>query len=74
MDPKITEYNQIEPLRIFVFQTIGIGNIAQLKFHTVHGENCSYGSYEREFGSPFFSHLMFIVFKFHEYEIGRQKS
>ena len=54
MDPKITEYNQIEPLRIFVFQTIEIGNIAQLTFRTVHGENCSYGSYERELDISFF--------------------
>ena len=42
-----------------------------LTFHSAHGENCSYGSYEQEFGYPFFSHLMFIVFKFHEYENGK---
>ena len=61
MDPKITEYNQIEPLRIFVFQTMAIGNIAQLTFRTVHGENCSYGSYERELDIPSFSQSRLIV-------------
>ena len=30
------------------FQTVDIGNIAQLTFHTVHEENCAYGSYERK--------------------------
>ena len=55
MDPEITEYNQIEPLRIFhFFQTVDIGNIAQLTFHTVHEENCAYGSYERKCDLPFF--------------------
>ena len=47
--------NQFEPLRIFVYfflQTINLGYIAQLTFHTVHGENCSYGSYDRKFDLP----------------------
>ena len=55
MDPKITEYNQIGPLRFVPFQTIDIGNIAQLTFLTVHGENCSLGSYERKFDLLFFT-------------------
>ena len=56
MDPKITEYNQIEPLRIFVFPKIDMGNIAQLTVHTVHEKKkkCSFGSYERMFDLLFF--------------------
>ena len=58
--------NQFEPRRIFVYflQTINLGYIAQLTFHTVHGEDCSYGSYDRKFDLPlcvFFSQSRLIV-------------
>ena len=56
MDPKITVYDQLNIYGFFFFRfpkKIDIGNIAQLTFHTVHGENCSYGSYERNFNLLF---------------------
>ena len=58
MDPKITVYDQLNIYGFFFFpfsQKIDIGNIAQLTFHTVHDENCAYGSYERKCDLPFFS-------------------